>query len=224
MSLLCHRCGSALTSADELFCPHCGAPQLRYEPSEDGGTTYVSPPPAGGRRGSDTISWKTAVACAFLVAVPVAVLSSMLDFSSIWVIGGGVATVSIYRRRIGVPPSGKMGWRIGALLGIFAGSLSTAFYSIKLLVERHMLHSSELDQQIHLFTQQFAEQVNKSDPQTAAAMAELNRFWLSPDGAAAIVLGGAAMTILFTILFAAAGGAIGARITTLGSTRARHSS
>jgi hypothetical protein len=223
MNPVCHRCGTTLNSPDELFCQHCGAPQLRYEPSEDTGTSFVSAQQTASARGFEDISWKAAIASAILVAVPVALLSTMLDFSSLWVIGGGIATVSLYRRRVGIPPTSRMGWRIGGLLGILAAFISAAIYSLKLLVERYALHNGELDQQVHSFAQQFGEQINHSDPQTAAAMMQLAHFWVSPDGTAAIVLGGAAVTAVFTVIFAAAGGAIGARIASLGN-RAHRSS
>jgi hypothetical protein len=157
------------------------------------------------------------------VAIPVGLLSSILDFGSLWIIGGGIATVSLYRRRIGVPPTNRMGWRIGGLLGVLTAFISTAIYSVKLLIERYMLHSGEVDQQVHSFARQFADQANRSDPQTAAAVAQLSHFWLSPEGAVAIVLSTAAISALSMVLFGAAGGAIGARIASLGP-RAQRSS
>jgi hypothetical protein len=116
-----------------------------------------------------------------------------------------------------------MGWRIGGLLGVLTAFISTAIYSVKLLIERYMLHSGEVDQQVHSFARQFADQANRSDPQTAAAVAQLSHFWLSPEGAAAIVLSTAAISALSMVLFGAAGGAIGARIASLGP-RAQRSS
>jgi hypothetical protein len=174
-------------------------------------------------RSLDIVSWKAAVVSALLVAVPVGLLSSILDFGALWVIGGGIAAVSLYRRRVGVLPTNRMGWRIGGLLGVLAAFISTASYSLKLLVQRYVLHSGELDQQLHSVAQQFADQINRSDPQTAAAMAQLSHFWLSPDGAAAIVLGTAAVSAFSMILFAAAGGAIGARIAAFGNRPQRSS-
>jgi len=223
MDPVCHRCGMALNSSEELFCPHCGAPQLRYEPSDEAVPSFASSQQTTAGRSLDTVSWKAAIASAFLVAIPVGLLSSILDFGSLWIIGGGIATVSLYRRRIGVPPTNRMGWRIGGLLGVLTAFISTAIYSVKLLIERYMLHSGEVDQQVHSFARQFADQANRSDPQTAAAVAQLSHFWLSPEGAAAIVLSTAAISALSMVLFGAAGGAIGARIASLGP-RAQRSS
>ena len=223
MDPVCHRCRATINSSSELFCPHCGAPQLRYEPSEEAAPPYASSQQTTSGRGLDIVSWKAAVVSALLVAVPVGLLSSILDFGALWVIGGGIATVSLYRRRVGMPPSNRMGWRIGGLLGVLAAFISTAIYSLKLVIQRYMLHSGDLDQQLHSVAQQFADQINRSDPQTAAAMAQLAHFWLSPDGAAAIVLGTAAVSALSMVLFAAAGGAIGARIASFGNRPQRSS-
>jgi len=65
-----------LNSPDELFCQHCGAPQLRYEPLEDTGTSFVSAQQTVSARGFEAISWKAAIASAILVAVPVAPAST----------------------------------------------------------------------------------------------------------------------------------------------------
>lgn len=223
MDPVCHRCGTVLNSSEELFCPHCGAPQLRYEPSDEPVSPFAPSPQTSYGHSLDTVSWKAAIVSALLVAIPVGLLSAILDFGSLWVIGGGIATVSLYRRRVGVPPTHRMGWRIGGLLGVLAAFVSTALYSLKLLIERYKLHSSELDQQVHSVARQFADQVNRSDPQTAAAMAQLAHFWLSPDGTAAIVLSSAAISAFFMVVFAAAGGAIGARVASLGNRPQRSS-
>jgi predicted nucleic acid-binding Zn-ribbon protein len=222
MDPLCHRCGTVLNSADELFCPHCGAPQLRYEPSDEPTASSASLKQIASSRGLGAVSWKTAVLSALLVAgviaVPVGLLSSILDLSSsFWVIGGGIATVSLYRRWSGVPLSNRMGWRVGGLLGLLSAFISTAVYSAKSVIERRLMRSSEVDQQVHSFVQQMASQATHSDPQTAAVMAQFTRFWLSPEGSAAIVLWAAAFSAFFMVLFAAAGGAIGARIASLGN-------
>lgn len=223
MSLACHRCGTTLNSS-ELFCPHCGAPQLRYEPSDDPGVSFAGSRQTVTGRALDAVAWREAVIAALLVSVPVGLLSAFLDFGSLWVIAGGIATVSLYRRRVGIPPTSRMGWRIGALLGLLAAFLTTAIDSCTLLFQRYALHNGgELDQRFRLLAQQLTDQLNHSDPQAAAAMPWFIKFWLSPDGTAAIVLMGAVASAFSMVLFSSAGGAIGARITSLGS-RAQRSS
>jgi hypothetical protein len=230
MDPVCHRCGTALNSPDELFCPHCGAPQLRYEPTAEPIASASPSPQIATGRGPDHVSWKAAITSALivaiLVAIPMALLSTIYDFSLLWVLGGGIAAVSLYRRRVGVPPTGRLGWRIGGLLGLLAAFISIATYGARSVIQRYALHSGEPELQIRSLAQQIAaaaEQANHSNPQTAAAATYLAHFWLSPDGAAAIVLGTAATFTFCTVLFAAAGGAIGARIASLGK-RAQRSS
>jgi hypothetical protein len=101
-----------------------------------------------------------------------------------------------------------------------------AIFSARSVIERYALHSNEPEAQVRLLAQQIAAaagQANYSNPQTAAAAAYLVHFWLSPDGAAAIVLGTAATFALCMVLFAAAGGAIGARIASFGKRPQRSS-
>jgi hypothetical protein len=220
---VCHRCGTAINSS-ELFCPHCGSPQLRYEPADDGGAAYSSSPQSSGGLNPERVIWKEAITAAVMVAIPVGVLSSLLDFGSLWVIGGGIATVSIYRRRTGIPPAHRMGWRIGSLLGVLAAFVSTAFDSLTLIFERFLLHNGGMiDQRFHIVAQQLTDQLNHSNPEAATVIPGFVHFWLSPDGPAAIALMGAAGSAFSMLLFSAAGGAIGARIASLGNRAPRSS-
>jgi hypothetical protein len=223
MDPVCHRCGTALNSESNLFCPHCGVPQLRYEPVDDPSASFTPSQQTVVGRNLEFVSWKTAVSSASVVAIPVGLLSSILPVALFWVICGGIATVSLYHRRVRTPATGRMGWRIGGLLGLLAASISTAFDSLKLVVLRYLLHSNEFDRQLHLAMQQSADMVNHLFPAMADAMAQSVRFWISPDGTAAMVLFNAAVSAFFMVLFGAAGGAIGARITSLGP-RAERSS
>jgi hypothetical protein len=215
VSTLCHRCGAAVNFS-ELFCPHCGAPQLRYEPSDD--AVSFSPGQTAAGLNPDRVIWREAITAAVMVAIPVGILSSLLDFGSLWVIGGGIAVVSIYRRRTGLPPANRMGWRIGSLLGILAAFITTAVDSITLLCERFLLHDGGMiDQRFHLVAQQLTDQLNHSNPEAATVIPGFVHFWLLPEGTAAIALMGAAGSAFSMLLFSAAGGALGARIASLGN-------
>jgi len=61
MDSVCHRCGTALNSPDELFCPHCGAPQLRYEPTDEPVASISPSLPTGAGRSLDAVSWRAAI-------------------------------------------------------------------------------------------------------------------------------------------------------------------
>jgi hypothetical protein len=229
MDPVCHRCGTALNSPDELFCPHCGAPQLRYEPADEPVASVTTPQTISGRS-HELFSWKAAILSAAIVAVlisiPVGLLSTIYDFSLLWVVGGGIAASALYRRRVGAPPTGRMGWRIGGLAGLLAAFVSVAIYSARSVIQRYALHSHEPELQVRTLAQQLAaaaSQANHSNPETAQAAALLTHFWLSPEGAATVVLGTAALFAFSMILFAAAGGAIGARIVSLGKRPERSS-
>lgn len=223
MDPACHRCGTALNSPGELFCPHCGAPQLRYEPADEQAAAYAPSQAMTSGSGRDLISWKAATTSALLVAIPVGLLSSILALGLLWVIIGGVATVSLYRRRVRIPPTSRMGWRIGGLLGVLTASVFTAIFSLKLLILRYVLHSGELDRQVRLAVQQSTEWANRYFPQSADMMAQSLRFWVSPEGVAAMILLNTAFFAFCIVLFGAAGGALGARFAWFGP-RAQRSS
>jgi hypothetical protein len=214
MEQVCHRCGGA-SNSDDTFCPHCGAPQLHYEALEEP-APYPNASPAQhlAARNPNAIHWREAVLVAALVAVPAGVLSALLGLEALWGIAGGMAIVSLYRRRTGALPTGRMGWRIGALLGLFATVVATLTDGITLLVQRYAMHQGAvLDSRYHDVGQQLVDQLTRSNPDAAAVLPGFLHFWLTPDGAAAMVLINAAGVAIFMLLFASIGGALGARLT-----------
>jgi hypothetical protein len=165
-------------------------------------------------RNPNAIHWREAVLVAALVAVPAGVLSALLGLEALWGIAGGMAIVSLYRRRTGALPTGRMGWRIGALLGLFATVVATLTDGITLLVQRYAMHQGAvLDSRYHDVGQQLVDQLTRSNPDAAAVLPGFLHFWLTPDGAAAMVLINAAGVAIFMLLFASIGGALGARLT-----------
>jgi hypothetical protein len=218
MEQVCHRCGTALNQSDP-FCPHCGAPQLRYEAPEEPISSLSAPPAQRlATRNPNVVSWKDAILAAALLAVPAGILSSLLGLEALWVIAGGIGVISFYRRRTGTFPSGRMGWRIGMLFGLFAAVIAVAVNGLSLLVQRYPLHQGAMiDQRTHdlieMNMKMYANLFASSNPDMTAAVAATQRFWLSPDGAAALVLSNAVGLAITMLLFAAAGGALGARLT-----------
>ena len=211
MDLACHRCGATLTSP-ELFCPHCGAPQLRFEPSEE-----QVPYPGGGNgpglRPGQLVSWRPAVQAALLVALPVGVLSSLLDFGAIWVLAGGFCVIALYQRKTSaLLPSGS-GWRIGMLVGFLAAFLSSLSDGVSMVLERYgMHHGASIDQKLIALTQQMTDQMVHQNPEAAQQIPWFIHFWLSPDGHAAVVLFMSAFAAITMVAFSALGGALGARV------------
>ncbi len=214
MEQFCHRCGAALNGTDP-FCPHCGAPQLRYEPSEEpASSTGVLPRQRLASRNPGAVHWRDAILAAAILAFPAGLFSSFLGFEALWVIAGGIAAISLYRRRTQTLPTSSTGWRIGGLLGLFAAVVTAIIDGVTLLVQRYAMHEgSLLDQRYHDLGQQLTEQLVRSNPDAATALPGFLHFWLTPDGAAAMVLINTVGLVVSMLLFAAAGGAIGARIT-----------
>ena len=209
MDLACHRCGATLATPD-LFCPHCGAPQLRFEPSDD--QQPYSAKGANGLAGNQLIAWRPAVQAALIVAVPVGVLSSLLDFGILWVLVGGFCAIALYQRKVGVINRGT-GWRIGMLVGLLAAFLSTAVDGLSLVIERYGLHrGASIDQKLVTLTQQMTDQMVHQNPEAAQQIPWFIHFWLSPDGHAAVVLFMSAFAAIMMIAFSSIGGVLGARV------------
>jgi len=211
MDSVCHHCGTTLHSP-ELFCPHCGAPQLRFEPSDEQ-TPYQNEPAATGLRAGQFILWRPAVKTALLVAVPVGLLSSLFDFSIIWVLAGGFGAVALYQRKASVTLNARTGWRIGMLVGALAAFFSSLVDGLSMVFERYVLHhGGAIDQKLSSLTQQMTQQMVHQNPEAAQQIPWFIHFWLSPDGHAAVVLFMSAFAAVMMIAFSTIGGAVGARI------------
>ena len=216
MDPVCHRCGATLIS-QEVFCPHCGAPQLLLDTSlnssSDPSSSDASPsdPLQAGLNGQ-LISWRPAVAAAFLVAIPVGLLSSLLNFGVLWVLAGGIGVVALYRRKSARLVNTRIGWRIGGMAGLLAALLSTLLDGFSMLFQRYVLHTgAQIDQRLHSLLQQATDHMVQSNPEAATQIPWFIHFWLSANGHAAVVLLMSALSAMAMVGFSAAGGALGAR-------------
>ncbi|HEX3660116.1 MAG TPA: zinc ribbon domain-containing protein [Acidobacteriaceae bacterium] len=211
---MCHRCSNPLHEG-ETFCSHCGAPQLVVEPAEP-----VSAQAPQQRLGGDPsrIQWRIGITSALLLAIPVGLLSALSGgMSTLLVIAGGFGTIFLYRRRTDGLTDGRMGWRLGAILGMAAAVIATAADAVQLLVERYVLHhAAVIDAQFQSVAQQMADQALKTNTEAMQQAPQLVHawagFWLSGDGHAAIQLLTAAIVSMGMVLFAATGGAIAGRV------------
>lgn len=218
MEPVCHRCGGPVQESNP-FCPHCGAPQLRYEVSEEPAFP-TAPAQQFTMRNPDSIHWRDAIRSAAIIAIPVGLLSSRLGLQAIWavwLIVGGMMVISIYRRRTATLPTGRMGWRIGVVLGLFTAVIANVVDGASLVIQRFGLHQgAALDQRYHqavqLSSKMYADLFATSNPDMASAIATAQHFWFTPAGAAAMMLINAAGMAFFMLIFAAAGGALGARL------------
>lgn len=227
----CHRCGSPV-ALDASFCPSCGAPQLRISLPDEAPEAQADGSSTAGEAQSSTrsaaqpwnrfsaqrqgIDWRRGFRVALVIAVPVGILTALPAVSLgflLWVIGGPVAVIALYRRQT---PSrsvdGRSGFRLGALMGLFAAYVSAALVGALSLVERYTLRLGGL------MDREFADRLRQSTAMvqtgadTEAQMRNYVHFLLTPDGRAAMSLAGAAITALLTILLAGFGGMLGVRL------------
>lgn len=211
MEPVCHRCGETLVP-DEIFCPHCGAPQLRVEESESALNSQEGSVQQSIDSATDMMRWRAAVSAALLVAVPAAVLSDLLSLGALWVFVGGYFVVSIYRRRTASSTDGRIGWRIGALMGVMAATLWMAIEAISMLVERFVMHQgSTIDATLRKSVMAAIAKMNEQNPAIAHQYPWFEHFWLSSSGIATLYLSGISLLAISMVLFSALGGALGGR-------------
>jgi hypothetical protein len=226
MEITCKRCHRTV-EADNCYCPACGLPQLVYEAGE------LSGPDQPERwneavRDASCVEWKPALRAALLLAVPAGFLSSGISpvgfFGLFWMAAAATWAVAVYMR------SQRPAWitigagaRIGLVTGLIAGWVAFAVSGGALFIQRFLLHhSAQIDAEWKSLVgqnQQVAQQLTSGMSMTdaaemQAARAQIQTLMLSPWGHAGFVAFGFAFNALFLLLFAVAGGALGARLLT----------
>lgn len=214
MESTCYRC-SATIEPDANYCLQCGAPQVRFVSSVDNGPAAESSPisPASFADPSHSVQWKLTIRIAAVAALIVGILSTLLAAGSVlWVALGAVFVIGAYRRRLPqsvLPP--RLGARIGALVGMMAAAVALAGNAVFLVVQRYGLHQGKLiDTQLTSIVTQAAQRANAMDPQ--APVAAFTHFWLSAEGRIGLILITMGFLALLILIFAIAGGALGAQI------------
>ena len=166
------------------------------------------------------VQWRAAIGSALLVAVPVGLLSALTRTSFLFVLAGGFAAIALYRRRTSATTDGRIGWRVGGILGAASAFLATAAWAAQLVIQRYLLHQGAAidalfnvaaQQEVKYWMQASAQQ-GPQPPEVMHAMQAVANFMVSPDGHAASQLTTAVVMSLSMILFAAAGGAIAGRV------------
>lgn len=191
-------------------------PQLVYssEGAAEQGLAERSEVPV---RDAASVDWKQAIRVATMLAIPAGILSSMLSPVSIFGVflmgGTGAWVVAIYLRRerpawitIGA------GARIGLITGIVGGWTAAAVSGVSLFAGRFFFHQGKtfddlwqtvVDQQLSL----------RATAGFDVHALDVMRSWmLSPTGRAGWVVGTVAVLVTVLMLFAIAGGALGARM------------
>ncbi len=217
MDLVCHRCNTTL-DPEAYYCPMCGAPQVRYVADEGeavqiaaGAGTDVRATPTD--TAGSAILWKMAIRIAALVGTGVGILSALLAAGSVlWVAVGAVVVMGTYHRRRPLTLLGpRVGARVGALLGLIAATVAFAANAMLLVVQRYgMRQGNEIDTQLTGIVKQAAAHAATMDPQ--APVAAFTNFWLSAEGRIGLILLTMGFLSALIVLFAIAGGVLGAQI------------
>lgn len=215
MEITCNRCHQSVPE-ESCYCPACGLPQLVYT-SEDGATAVPAERWNEAVRDAGQVQWRQALRAAMVLAIPAGILSC--GFSPVgllglfWMAVAAAWAVSLYVRRqrpawitIGA------GARIGLVTGLMAGWLAFGATGLSFYCMRYYLHAAQP------FDEMWTTVVNQNlsaAVQTGAAnaqMAALRALALSPEGRAGFMLGGMLVLEIAVLVFAAAGGALGARL------------
>ncbi len=216
MDLVCHRC-SATLDPEAYYCPECGAPQIRFV-AEDGDAALTTPGAgvtlhAAAADSGSSISWKMVIRIAALVGVAVGILSTLLAVGSVlWVAVGAIVVMGIYHRRRPLALLGpQVGARVGALVGLIAATVAFAANAVLLVVQRYGMHQgNQIDGQLTSIVKQAATHASAMDPQ--APVLAFTNFWLSAEGRIGLILLTMAFLSTLIVLFAIAGGVLGAQI------------
>jgi hypothetical protein len=216
MEITCTRCHQTVL-AENCYCPVCGLPQLVY--SADGSQGQGQPERWNEAvRDAASVDWKPALRSALMLAVPAGLLCNMLSPISIFglplMAATGAWAVMLYVR------SQRPAWitigagaRIGLVTGLLGGWTAAASTGAILFAMRFWFHQGGFYDGIwqNLVNQQMSQQWTSMgvDAQTVAQM----KTWLlPPEGRAGWLLAAITLLAMALLLFAVAGGALGARL------------
>ena len=209
MEPVCHRCGEDLVT-NELYCQHCGAPQLRVEESDAIVSAQEGSLQMSLDRVADMMRWRSAISTALYIAAAVALLAALSGLGTFFVFIGGFLTVYIYRRRTAAPTDGRIGWRIGGLMGVISAIFWLSFEAASMLIQRYVMHQGPvIDSALRTAMKQTIATANKQNPAFQHQFPHAAHLLLSPAGIATLYLTGISMFALSMILFSALGGLVG---------------
>jgi hypothetical protein len=213
MDQSCYKCGQ-VTEEGRVFCPHCGAPQIRVVISEAAPTPAVVLQAAAGAPSSPGLpasqivpvlavpmSWSQAIKPCALAAVVASLLMALgLNPFVAMLVVGFLAVVFYRQSRPEVAISAGMAGRIGALGGLLWFAISSILEAVAVLV----LHKGpEIRQQLVTMLDQTAARA--ADPQAQALVARLK----TPQWIEFFMIFGVILSFLSAIVLASIGGAIG---------------
>ena len=215
MEVSCSRCNQTVPE-HSCFCPVCGLPQLVYS-TENAGVEGQPERWTEAVRDASSVAWKPAIRTALMLAIPVGALSNMLSPFSIFgmplmAIAGAWVVILYMRSQRPAWITIGAGARIGLVTGILGGWTAAATTGITLFAMRFWFHQGKVyDTLWQTLTQQMNQQWSSMgvDAQT---IAQMQQMLFPPEGRAAWLLAAVSMLATLLLLFAVAGGAIGARL------------
>lgn len=218
MDTTCTRCHQTVP-ADSCYCPTCGLPQLVYS-SEENGNQEQPDRWSEAVLDASSVDWKPALRIALLLAVPAGILSCgespVAILSLFWMAMAAGWAVMLYVRRKRAPwITMGAGARIGLVTGFLGGWTAFAASGVSLFALRSAGQGKDFDEQWQTLVSQMAQQWQSMSPdaQTGATLKAFAAWLLSPEGRAGSMLGGMLLLEAALLVFATAGGAIGARLT-----------
>ena len=218
METTCNRCHQSLPE-DSCYCPTCGLPQIVYS-SEDGAAPAQADRWTGALQDAGTVEWKPALRVALLLAVPAGLLSCgqspVALLSLFWMAAAAAWAVTLYvRKQKPAWVTMGAGARIGLVTGLLAGWFAFAASGLALYLMRFLFgRGKDFDDPWQTLVGQMSQQWQQMSPdaQTASSLKSFAGWLLSAEGRAGSVLGGLLLLETALLVFAAAGGAIGARL------------
>lgn len=217
MEVTCTRCHQPVPTAS-CYCPSCGLPQLVY--SDENSAAGQVERWTGALRDASVVEWKPALRAASVLALPAGLLSCgqspVAVLALFWMAAAAAWAVTIYvRRQRPAWITMGAGARIGLVTGLMGGWWAFAFSGISLFAMRFLFgKGSDFDGPWSSIVAQMEQQWQSMSPdaQTSATLKWFGQWLLSPEGRAGSMLGGILMLEVALVAFAAAGGAVGARL------------
>jgi hypothetical protein len=219
MEVTCNRCHQPVPD-QSCYCPACGLPQLVYasEEGDSGNGAAQADRWTEAVRDASQVEWKPALRAATILAIPAGLLSC--GFSPVgllglfWMAAAAAWAVSLYvRRQRPAWITMGAGARIGLVTGLIAGWLAFGATGIAFYCMRYVMHEGKAFDDV--WTSMVNQNVNQQLQAMSADAQRLTAFrnlLLSPEGRAGLMLTGMLLLEIALLVFAAAGGAIGARM------------
>jgi zinc ribbon protein len=221
MEHACHKCGAAVEDGVP-FCPHCAAPQIRVmtsvqpapERSLYGPAAPEQPPepsltlarlrPAKLARGWQAANLAAGLGALAALIVAVATGLPQLGFF-VWMLGGGMLAVVIYRRRQQFP---GLTTGTGARLGARAGLMGFVIFGLLSLVQVASLRGSG---QLRAALEQAlkASAAHSGNPEAQ----QMVQQFLTPEGMRLLIALGIVLMLVLFVAVSSLGGAIAAALT-----------